>query len=139
MSSLLKYRELIKAQNLNVDCPSIAEEAEISAFRLCFEPIDDISNFLPNIIEDSLLKKPPRRLLGDKNHCEACGLSFFESLNGCKELLKIFPRLSHTNVSQGLLKKSDGLKGATDHKGHFVFFEYEATILSSKFSIVYTR
>jgi hypothetical protein len=139
MSKTLKYQSLIDTQNLKVNCPDNGLETEITAYRLCFDPADSPNNFLPNIIEDSILNKPPRRLSGDLKHCEACGLSFFINLEGCINLLKHFPKLSHTHIARGLLEKNDGIKGDTNHAGHFVFFEYGSAALTSKFSIVYNR
>jgi len=139
MSKTLKYQNLIDSQDLKVNCPDEATEAELTAYRLSFDPADKPENYLPNLIEDELLKKPPRRLHGDGKHCEACALSFFVSLEGCIAVLKAFPRLPHTHISSGILENNDGVKGKTNHSGHFVFFEYEKTHLNSKFSIIFTR
>lgn len=109
-------------------------EKDVLSFRWVFSDINDVRNFLPRyLISPGTTRLDPK----------GWGLSFYVSESQAKEKYiqiinnkrNLYKKLG-THLSNGTLKKDDGISDNPNDFGHFTFFEYEGKALKNKFIII---
>jgi hypothetical protein len=137
----LKYKDLIKKQNINGDCPcKSCVDAKGTYFRWVIDPIEHSDNFIPGIIFSNRRNIPTRRNSeDDKLKCSGCAVSLFTSIELAEQKFRLIPRnlksiYGYTHIARGSINKT-GLMTPIKN-GHLDLFEYEGTDLISSFTIV---
>jgi len=146
MQFTLRYQVLIDQESLTVPCPDeIVSTITRPSYRWCNSPVNHQHNFFPNRFVDQLKGKARRKLKGDKDCCEYCAISFFDTLDNAKDRFMGFPdrireMLGYTHVAHGVVEDTDGLTSEPDEYGHFNFFEFDnlTVQLQDKFIIVHS-
>lgn len=130
----LKYEDEIG--KLDCECPpNDAEEANMTAFRFCFNPFSK-DCFHPVAVID------PDRELGDRK-CSGFALSMYNDLEKCKELFLFLTKNNKRackigdHVAVGNLTKLHGLCTKPDKTGHFDLHEYDQINVKSVFDLHY--
>ena len=119
--------------------PKAARERQIDAFRIVFEDIKQLNNFLPNSI-----RKPARANSGDDvKKCSGYALSFYtkddSAENEYKKLINIFKNFAKNvgnHLASGRIIEEHGLCTDEDENNHFDLHEYEDCDLVPVFKII---
>lgn len=141
MRRVFKYQEEMERISSNLHCPESAyiNFGEKESFRFVFEDLAHPSSYLPPA------KIKPARFIekGDREHCEALGLSLFSTREAAiqryKDLsasFKNFKKNIGTHLAIGSVDEHDGQITPEDEISHFNLFEYVDFKIEQKFQIV---
>lgn len=140
----LKYQKEIDALGFEILCPNglTPTSERTHAFRLCFDPIDNKLNFLPNIVFDAVKKIPFNyKTASEDVKCRRCAASFYTTQDNLRKKWNSMPEmvrqnLGYTHIAEGFIDNTDGLIRPPDKNGHFGLYESKEAELHNKFSII---
>lgn len=123
-------------------CSDCQEVEDMDAFRFMYEPLDNPSNFVPQLLKAEEEGRVVRTYIEtpDKT-CDAMGLSFFTTAhfalatyNSLRGLPKLNPR--YTTLGKCKLTNADGVISSASRSGHFNVHPYEDAPMQSSFEVV---
>lgn len=114
----------------------------MDAFRFMYEPLDNPSNFVPQLLKAEGEGRVVRTYIETPAQtCDAMGLSFFTTAHfalatykAAKGLPKLNPR--YTTLGKCKLTNADGVMSSANRGGHFNVHPYEHAPMQLGFEVV---